>query len=209
MTARAQIDATPPAAIGALADRRRAARPNVCQAPTATVTPARTNAMESVDLADEGGRGLRGALAQFGTGVTVVTADSPIGRVGVTANSFSSVSLSPPLVLWSLARGSRRYARFAAAEHIAIHVLADDQIDVCKAFAKSDDAFDVGEWSVNAEGAPVLGGCLARFECRRYAEHEGGDHAIFVAEVLRAGTRSGGAPLMFQGGGFGGFVSAA
>ncbi len=165
--------------------------------------------MQTVDLGADGGKALRRAFARFATGVTVVTASSPLGRVAVTANSFSSVSLDPPLALWSLARASRRYERFAAAEHMAVHVLADAQRDVCDAFARSGEAFDCGLWRENAEGVPILEGCLARFECRKYAAYDGGDHVIFVAEVLRAASSDAGDPLLFHGGAFGRFAKAA
>lgn len=153
----------------------------------------------------EMGRELRDALGRFGTGVTVVTTMTANGPVGVTANSFSSVSLDPPLVLWSIARSSRRYPFFAEAEHMAIHVLADNQMPVCRSFAASPHGFDEVEWREDDTGAPLLEGCLARFQCERYAEYDGGDHAILVARVLKASVRQG-LPLLFYGGQFGQFA---
>lgn len=154
------------------------------------------------------GRELRGALARFGTGVTIVTTASEAGPVGITANSFSSVSLDPPLVLWSASRGSRRYPYFHEAEHMAIHVLAETQIDLCRAFSASAHAFDRVDWRESETGVPLLQGCLARFECERYAEYDGGDHAILVGRVLKASVRQG-LPLLFFGGQFGQFSARA
>jgi flavin reductase (DIM6/NTAB) family NADH-FMN oxidoreductase RutF len=153
------------------------------------------------------GRELRDALGQFGTGLTIVSTMAAAGPVGVTANSFTSVSLDPPLVLWSIARASRRYPMFAEAEHMAIHVLAEHQAPLCRAFAASPQAFDAADWNAGDHGTPLIDGCLARFECERYAEYDGGDHAILVARVLRAAVRPGN-PLLFCGGRFGQFAAA-
>ena len=154
------------------------------------------------------GRELRGALSRFGTGVTIVTAASEAEPVGITANSFSSVSLDPPLVLWSASRASRRYPFFHEAERMAIHVLADSQMDLCRAFSASAHAFDQADWRESESGVPLLEGCLARFECERYAEYDGGDHAILVGRVLKASVRQG-LPLLFFGGQFGQFAVGA
>ena len=150
---------------------------------------------------------LRKAFGRFGTGVTIVTVMSPSGPVGMTANSFSSVSLDPPLVLWSIARASRRYPAFEASGRMAIHVLCEEQDLLCKAFAKSHDAFGEARWHVSEHGVPLLEGCLARFECRQYAEYDGGDHAIIVGEVERALIEENGDPLLFFGGRFGSFTA--
>jgi Conserved protein/domain typically associated with flavoprotein oxygenases, DIM6/NTAB family len=163
------------------------------------------DAMQHFQPGPDMGQELRDALGRFGTGVTVVTAMTPDGPVGVTANSFSSVSLEPPLVLWSVARSSRRYPFFAEAEHMAIHVLAANQMPVCRSFAASPHGFGEADWSKGDSGAPLLEGCLARFECERYAEYDGGDHAILVARVLTASVRQG-LPLLFYGGQFGQFA---
>ena len=152
-------------------------------------------------------REFRDALGRFATGVTVVTcaADGPLG---ITANSFASVSLDPPLVLWSPARFSRRFDAFAEARHFAVHVLGQEQSALCEGFSASGDAFDGLAWAPNAEGVPVIDGCLARFECRTHARHDGGDHDILVGRVLRAASR-GGAPLVFSAGAYGRFTSGA
>lgn len=152
-------------------------------------------------------RAFRDALGRFATGVTVVTCEGD-GPVGITANSFTSVSLDPPLVLWSPARSSRRFAAFTAAEHFAVHVMGEDQADIALGFAMEGDAFDGHSLSRNPEGVPVIHGCLARFECRTHARHDGGDHEIIVGAVLRASS-SEGAPLIFSGGDYGRFTTGS
>ncbi|MBC7137729.1 MAG: flavin reductase family protein [Defluviimonas sp.] len=148
---------------------------------------------------------LREALGRYATGVTIITAAGPQGPVGITANSFTSLSLDPPLVLWCPARSSSRFAVFAGAAHYAIHVLGADQLALCRRFAISGgDVADAFEGTA-PEGQPLLPGCLARFDCRAHALHEGGDHAILVGEVLRAETRAGD-PLLFWGGRYGDFL---
>ena len=149
-------------------------------------------------------RAFRDALGRFATGVTVVTIMGPDGPMGFTANSFSSLSLDPALVLWSLARSSQRFAPYAAAETYAIHVLGQDQADWPARFSRGGRGFDGLPSTLNAEGVPVMPGALARFECRRHATHDGGDHLIIVGQVLRL-TLEEGAPLVFASGKFGGF----
>lgn len=151
-------------------------------------------------------RGFRDALGQFATGVTVVTCASADGPLGITANSFASVSLDPALVLWSPGKFSKRYPAFLAAQHYAIHVLRDDQLDMGGAFARDGLDFSVADWALSPEGVPVLAGCLARFECRLSAAHEGGDHTIIVGQVLRVQTNPG-QPLIFAQGAYGALVA--
>ena len=146
-------------------------------------------------------RALRNALGQFATGVTVVTTQTDKGPLGITANSFSSVSLDPPLVLWSPARASRRFAAFEAATHYAIHVLSDTQEHVCKRFSTDGFDFDGLDWAPGQNGAPLIGGALAQFECTRYAAHDGGDHLIIVGRVTQA-RQTAGKPLIFAQGAF-------
>lgn len=143
----------------------------------------------------------RAALGSFVTGVTIVTASDGSGHdVGVTANSFNSVSLEPPMVLWSLARKSSSLAAFEAASHFAVHVLAADQEDLSNRFAKSgEDKFAGLDPMRGAGGAPLLAGAAAQFQCRTAFRHDGGDHVIFVGEVVEF-DRSGKAPLVFHGG---------
>ena len=129
-------------------------------------------------------RTYRDALGQFATGVTIITARDADNRpVGVTANSFNSVSLDPPLVLWSLAKSSRSMPAFEQAIDFNVHILASDQDALSNRFAsRSADKFaglDIGE-----DGPPLLDGCTARFRCKTRHSYEGGDHVIFVGEVV-------------------------
>lgn len=150
-------------------------------------------------------REFRDALGRFATGVCVVTTTTAEGPIGITANSFASVSLDPPLVLWSPARASRRFHAFAAADHFAIHVLGEDQDDLCQRFTRSGHDFDGLAWSAGATGSPLIAGCLARFDCTRAAQHDGGDHLIIVGRVTAAQYREG-APLLFSAGRYGCFT---
>ncbi len=130
-------------------------------------------------------RDLRDALGRFATGVTVVTTMTPDGPLGMTVNSFASVSLEPPLVLWSPARRSSRFPAFEAASHFAVHVLCVAQRDLAVRFAGTGDDFSGLDLSAGAGHAPLLSGCAARLECRHAAGYDGGDHLIMVGEVLR------------------------
>ena len=144
---------------------------------------------------------LRAALGRFATGVTIVTCiDAQAQRVGLTANSFSALSLDPPLVLWSLRRASPSLAAFRDASHFAVNVLADTQVELSRRFASPLGAkFDEGSWSAGEGGAPVLAGCAAVFECATDARHDAGDHVLFIGRVLRLADL-GLAPLVFQSG---------
>ncbi|MCA8878407.1 MAG: flavin reductase family protein [Rhodobacteraceae bacterium] len=150
---------------------------------------------------------LRRALGTFATGVTVVTTMAPHGPCGITANSFSSVSLDPPLVLWSVGRESDRYGLFSSARFTAIHVLAESQYGLARRFARKGSDFDGVDWELGAEQVPLLEGCLSRFECELAADHEGGDHRILISRVHRV-TLAPGTPLVFSGGHFGRFATA-
>ncbi len=149
-------------------------------------------------------RSFRNALGTFTTGVTVVTAIGDSGPMGMTVNSFTSVSLDPPLVLWSPAKSSARHDLFARAEHFVIHVLSAEQHELGMRFARRGSSFSDLDWSVNAQGAPVISGTLARFECVRSSLHDAGDHTIIIGRVLCAAHREG-APLCFSRGSFGHF----
>ena len=150
-------------------------------------------------------REFRDALGCFATGVTVVTAQTDTGPIGMTANSFTSISLNPPLVMWSPAKTSIRYPYFAAAEFFAIHILAEGQRDTALAFARRGDAFDTVDWEAHATGVPMLTSALTSFLCRTSAIHDGGDHVIVVAEVTETTQREG-TPLVFARGGYGRFA---
>ena len=145
----------------------------------------------------------RGTLGTFVTGVTLITTDSPEGPVGIVANSFASLSLDPPLVLWSPAKASKRFDLFARSRRFAIHVLASDQRDMCQAFVKSKTAFDTCSWEKSQSGIPLVDGALAIFECNLHATHDGGDHDIVVGLVTRCRPRDSGTPLIFHSGKYG------
>jgi len=146
----------------------------------------------------------RAALGMFATGVTIVTARAADGRLlGLTANSFNSVSLTPPLVLWSLASAAGSMPHLSTGSHYAINILAAEQKGLAERFA----ARDVDRWEGVARreglgGAPVLEGCVASFECFNRSRYEEGDHVIFVGEVERCTHRPGVPPLLFHGGRF-------
>lgn len=144
----------------------------------------------------------RAALGMFATGVTIVTARSADGRViGLTANSFNSVSLHPPLVLWSLARAAASMTVFSAGSHYAINVLAADQKPLAERFAmKGGDRFEGVTFEAGAGGAPLLHGAAATFECFNRSRYEEGDHVIFIGEVERCTHRADALPLLFHGG---------
>jgi flavin reductase (DIM6/NTAB) family NADH-FMN oxidoreductase RutF len=143
----------------------------------------------------------RRALAQFATGVTVVTTRDAHGKpVGLTVNSFNSVSLDPPLVLWSLALKASSVAAFETCAHYAINVLAGHQLEVAKRFAtRGADRFGPGDWHEGAHGVPVLDGCVATFVARNRSRHREGDHVIQVGEVVHF-VAAGGYPLVFHDG---------
>lgn len=140
----------------------------------------------------------------FATGVTIVTARTPEGDlVGLTANSFNSVSLTPPLVLWSLARSAGSMAAFSTGSHYAINILSADQQALARQFAAKDvDRYQGVQFSLGASGAPLLQGAAATFECFNRSRYEEGDHVIFVGEVERCNHRTGASPLLFHGGRF-------
>ncbi|WP_172295572.1 flavin reductase family protein [Pseudoruegeria sp. HB172150] len=150
-------------------------------------------------------RELRDALGRFATGITVITTHSEIGPLGITANSFASVSLDPPLILWSPAKHSRRFAAFAEAMHFAVHVMGAEQSEIADRFSQNGTAFQGCDWQPNDHKVPLIEDCLARFECDTLATHDGGDHRIVVARVSRAQWRDG-EPLVFSQGRVGDFT---
>jgi flavin reductase (DIM6/NTAB) family NADH-FMN oxidoreductase RutF len=146
----------------------------------------------------------RGAMGSFATGVTIVTALDAEGRpVGLTANSFNSVSLTPPLVLWSLSLAARSMAVFRQATHYTVNVLAADQRALADRFAaRVADRFAGIPYRPGLHGCPVFEGAAAVFECRSRSRHEEGDHVIFVGEVLRCLHRPEAQPLVYHQGGY-------
>ena len=146
----------------------------------------------------------RDALGSFVTGVTIMTARDEAGRpYGLTANSFNSVSLDPPMVLWSLSLRSGSLPVFRDADNWAVHVLAADQQAMSDRFARPGDGKFAGVEDVDGpEGAPLLAGYAARFGCRARFDYEGGDHAIFLGEVVDFDRREAD-PLIYHGGRYG------
>jgi len=146
----------------------------------------------------------RGALGTFVTGVTVITTDSAEGPVAIVANSFASVSLDPPLVLWSPAKSSRRFEHFAGSRRFAVHVLGADQRDICEKIIGSKTAIKDVPTHLSHCGMPIIEGALATFECNLHATHDAGDHVIIVGLVTKC-HHQGGAPLVFHAGQYGAF----
>lgn len=146
-------------------------------------------------------RQLRNALGRFTTGVTIVTCCEAQGAfVGLTANSFNSLSLEPPLVLWSLRTASPALAPFLAATRFAVNVLAESQVDLSRRFAsKVENRFAEGAWALGEHGAPVLAGSAAVFECESVSHQVAGDHHLFIGRVL-ACSEAPVPPLLFQAG---------
>jgi flavin reductase (DIM6/NTAB) family NADH-FMN oxidoreductase RutF len=145
------------------------------------------------------GRELRNALGRFATGVTVVTAVSDKGQaLGMTANSFSSVSLDPPLVLWSLQNNSDVYETFSRPQHYAINVLSSEQQAYSNQYArKGQHVLEEAHYRLGKYGAPIIRHALATFECELYATHEAGDHLIIIGRVTEMHQRPTGEPLLF------------
>lgn len=147
-------------------------------------------------------RAFRAALGAFATGVTIITARAPHGFVGFTANSFNSVSLDPPLVIWSLSLRSRSLAAFEAAGRYAVNVLGSDQIALARRFSRPHlDRFAGVTFRLDGTGAPLIEGCVAWLECRHHALHPAGDHMLFIGEVFAAAHRAA-PPLLWHGGRF-------
>lgn len=149
----------------------------------------------------------RRCLGNFATGVTVITAKSKDGtQVGVTANSFNSVSLDPPLVLWSIVKTSSSYKIFENSDHFSVNILAADQIDLSNNFAKpSDNKFANVEVTKGAGGAPLLLNTAANFQCEKYQIVDGGDHWIMIGKVV-AFENHGRAPLLYVQGSYAGSI---
>lgn len=149
----------------------------------------------------------RKVLGQFATGVTVITTRTERGLIGITASSFNSVSLDPPLVLWSLSSASASMSVFRHNSHYVINVLAGSQLELCKRFATfKGDRFEGISHDLGKRGLPILDGALAWFECHNRSRYDEGDHVIFVGQVERCGmhteAESGGKPLVYYQGGF-------
>lgn len=153
-------------------------------------------------------RVLRDALGRFATGVTIITLAGPNGPEGMTVNSFSSVSLEPPLVMWCPARSSARHGLFTGAKAWSVHVLGAEQLEISQRFTRGGAGFDGLRLETTPEGIPVIPGTAARFDCTTYACHEAGDHSVLIGQVTRVTT---GGPddhlLVFAAGKFGHFIT--
>ncbi len=149
-------------------------------------------------------RAYRDALGCFPTGIAVVTCCGPASHMGITVNSFTSVSLDPPLLLWCLDKKSDRYTAFTTAPAYTISLLGTKHRDVSARLAKRGEHSLEGVELVQTElGPPALADSLAAFECRAHAVHDGGDHAILVGRVERIIRHEAGAPLVYFRGSYG------
>lgn len=148
-------------------------------------------------------KAFRNALGQFATGVTVITTvDKQGNKIGMTANSFSSVSLDPQLVLWSIAKTCKVFAEFNECKHFAIHVLNAEQQAISNQFASNcEDRFADIATHEGLGGTPILDNYAALFECELDNQYEGGDHIILIGKVINFDNR-GGKPLLFHAGGY-------
>lgn len=147
-------------------------------------------------------RALRDSFGMFATGITIVTTVTPEGApIGITVNSFNSVSLQPPLIVWSLSLDLPARSLFEECEYYAINVLAEDQQALSDRFGGrgEGDRFADLAFERGIGGVPLLQGCCARFECRNTQRHPGGDHLVFISEVLSC-ERSARQPLLYFGG---------
>ena len=151
-------------------------------------------------MTEEEIRDLRQCLGKFATGVAVVTCRGTNGPCGITANSFSSVSLEPPLVLWNIAKVSNSLQAYLDAEHFAVNILAAEQGALSAHFAQSDHTrFNNIDYTTSVKDVPLLPGTVACFECRTHQIHDCGDHYIIVGEV-ESHRCDDGNPLLFFGG---------
>lgn len=150
-------------------------------------------------------RTFRDAMGCFVTGVTVISTLTPSGEpVGLTANSFNSVSLDPPLVLFSLAKDATRFNAYVQSRHFAVNVLAEEQQDLSARFArKGETSWEGVPFETWDTGCPIVPGALASFECTTEATYEGGDHLIIVGRVLKVLHLEEGRPLLYYRGRYG------
>ena len=145
----------------------------------------------------------RQTLGQFATGIAVATTLDKAGTPhGLTINSFNSVSLDPPLVLWSLDKGSHQLDAFSNSGFYAVNILAQSQKDISDLFASFvEDRFDGVDWQKGKSGAPVLAGCLAKIDCQVEKIIEGGDHIILIGRVIDISHEEG-SPLLYHSGAY-------
>jgi 3-hydroxy-9,10-secoandrosta-1,3,5(10)-triene-9,17-dione monooxygenase reductase component len=150
----------------------------------------------------------RTVLGHYATGVTVVTAMEGNEPVGMACNSFTSVSLDPPLVLFCAAKSSTTWVRIQPARRFAVNILEEDDEQLCRLFAtKGADRFQHLQWTPARTGSPIINEALAFIDCEVEAEYDAGDHIIVVGRVIELGYASEGKPLLFYRGGYGHFES--
>lgn len=157
----------------------------------------------NVNLFDS--RAFRQALGHFPTGVAIVTTRTPEGRpVGLTINSFSSLSLEPPLIMWSLVNHSPSLSVFENCNYFAINVISQSQTEAALGFANSkvEDKFALVSHVDGEEGVPLIDDCVATFVCENHRQHEGGDHTLFIGRVVRHSTITEHEPAVFHRGKF-------
>jgi len=146
---------------------------------------------------------LRSALGRFATGIAVVMARDEDGPIGVTVNSFSSVSLDPPLVLFCMARSLHSLKRLEKAKAYSVNILLGHQQEISNRFARpGEDKFSGTHWEIGPSGAPRLVPAHAVFECVPYAHYDGGDHVIFVGRVVHLHAEGNGDPLLYYRGSY-------
>ncbi|WP_278493917.1 p-hydroxyphenylacetate 3-hydroxylase reductase component [Acinetobacter gyllenbergii] len=165
------------------------------------------NSLKSMDEITIDPMQFRRALGNFATGVTIVTAQNAQGeKVGVTANSFNSVSLDPPLILWSIDKNSSSFPVFEQATHFAVNILSGSQIELSNKFSRRNiDKYDGTSYQTGSGQAPILDHCSAVFECERHEIIEGGDHWIIIGKVVRF-RDEGRSPLVYHQGAYSGVI---
>jgi flavin reductase (DIM6/NTAB) family NADH-FMN oxidoreductase RutF len=149
------------------------------------------------------GRDFRDALGRFATGVAIITSVGSDGYLGATVSSFSSVSLDPPLILFSIGRHSKAFAAWESVDHFAVNILAEEQSALSTQFARAmSDKWSGVQIHKGINGSPLLADALVWLECKSYAKYDGGDHVIIVGEVLALAKQSAtdARPLVFFGG---------
>jgi len=162
------------------------------------MTSKKTSSQETNSLASET---VRKAFGHFASGVTIVTAVSSDGsNVGMTVSSFNSVSLDPPMVLWSAGTQAPEYGSFAVCKKFAVHVLSETQAELSNRFATPDiDKFSGVEWQLSEHGLPVMSSCPMCLQCETVNCHDAGDHKILIGRVIEADINSDEPPLLYYG----------
>lgn len=155
-------------------------------------------------MEDEERRRLRELMGRFATGVTVVAARQGPFLAGMTANAIATISIDPPILMASIARKAETHAAIIGSHAFSVSVLADDQLELAECFARPTTAtklkrFCDAPWHEAETGSPILEGALAYFDCRVTERHPGGDHTVFLGEIVAAGYREDAAPLIWYG----------